>query len=93
MPAGFLTRNDVSDSVRRPNPRGIYAVKYLEDSDPLVLEDAIDSYLLALPRATNDWSPHLISTDFGYKEAGGSAVHFCWLTLYAVGTITTTPIG
>jgi len=93
MTAGYLKRNDVSDTIRRPNARGVYAVKYFEDADGADLSDIVNDYLLALPDVTKSWSPHLVSTEFGYKGTGGNAVHYCWVTLFASGTVTDTPTG
>ena len=90
MSEGFLRRQDVGYP-RLPNPRAIYAVRYFEDYDPVILADLVNIYLLELPTATATLVPHLVSSEFGYKGAGHSAKHFCWLTLYAAGTITSSP--
>ena len=90
MTEGFLRRQDVGYP-RQPNPRAIYAVRYFEDEDPLQLADIVNIYLLEVPTETPKWVPHLISTEFGYKGTGNNAKHYCWLTLYAAGTITTSP--
>ena len=95
MAQGYLRRNDVGYP-QQPNPRGIYATKYFEDEDPVVLQDAVNAYLLNLPEATTSWSPHLIDTQFDhYITTSGmpAVVHTCWLTLFAAGTVTATPTG
>ena len=92
MAQGYLRRNDVGYP-QRPNSRGIYAVKYFEASDPGDLQIAVNTYLLDLPEATTTWSPHLVSTLFGYYGTGGGARHTCWLTLFAAGTLNIPPIG
>ena len=90
MSEGFLRRQDVGYP-RLANPRAIYAVRYFENTDPLQLADIVNIYLLQLPTETAQWVPHLVSTEFGYKGTGGNAVHYCWLTIYAAGTINASP--
>jgi len=90
MSEGFLRRQDVGYP-RLPNPRAIYAVRYFEDKDPVILADLVNNYLLELPTETARWVPHLVSSEFGYKGAGNNAKHFCWLTLYAAGAINSSP--
>ena len=92
MAESYLRRNDVGYP-QRANPRGIYAVKHLSNNDPDTLQDLVNVYLLSLPEATASWSPHLVSTEFYHTGAGGNALHHCWLTVFAAGTITAPPTG
>ena len=61
--SGYLRRNDVGYPTR-PNPRGIYAIKTLENEDLADLQDAVNAYLFALPDATSSWSPHIVSVQY-----------------------------
>ena len=94
MAESYLKRHDVGYP-RQPNPRGIYAVKYFENEDPVALSDIINVYLLALPEATASWVPHLVSTEFGHyvDTAPPKIIHTAWITLFATGTITVSPTG
>ena len=92
MAESYLRRNDVGYP-QRPNPRGIYAVKHLENADPEVLEELVNLYLLALPNATNAWSPHIVDIKFYYTGSGGNARHHCWIEIFAAGTVTAPPTG
>lgn len=95
MTESYLRRLDVGYP-KSPNPRGIYAVRYFEDEDPVDLQDAVNQYLLELPVATQSWAPHLVSTEFDhYLTTAGmpKIIHTCWVTLFATGTITATPTG
>lgn len=90
MAESYLRRNDVGYP-QRSNPRGIYAVKHIENNDPDVLQDLVNVYLLSLPEATAQWSPHIVDINFYHTGTGGGALHHAWITVFAAGTITAPP--
>ncbi len=92
MAESFLKRTDVTYPAR-PNARGIYAVKHLEDNDPDTLQTLVNAYLLSLPEATASWSPHVPDIQFYHTGNGGGARHHAWVTIFAVGTVTVSPTG
>ena len=59
------------------------------------LEDVVNTYLLNLPSVTGKWVPHVVSVQYASHITPQMAtlMHVCTITLYAVGTITTPPIG
>lgn len=90
MTQGFLRRTDVGYPPQ-PNPRALYGVKHLENIDPDVLENEINAYILSLPEITDRWVPHLVETQYYVTGSGVNLRHHCWLTVYATGTLSTSP--
>jgi hypothetical protein len=93
--ASYLRRNDVGYP-QQAGQRGIYGVRYFEAEDPQDLRLAVNNYLAALPKSTNQWVPHLVSTEFIVIPAEGPPQstperHCCWLTIFAAGSIAQAP--
>ena len=93
MAESYLKRLDVAYP-QLANPRGIYAVRILENDDLDVLQDIVNLYLLALPSSTTDWHPDIISVEYdNYTTVPPmpTVMHVCTILIFAVGTITAPP--
>lgn len=94
MAQSYLRLNTVGYP-QQANPRGVYAVKIIDNEVLADLQSAVNEFLFGLPSSTNKWTPHIISVEYdNYITVGAMPVvmHVCTITIYVTGTVATLPI-